>query len=83
MKFDLSETERQKIGEQTEKLFESFSVLENINTDGTEPLVTVIDTHNIMRDDVARKRITRDELFINAPQLNEGCFQIPRALDRN
>ena len=80
-KLDLSETERQWVSGRAGEMLKSFSALEKINTDGAEPMVTVLDIQNILRDDIAKKTITRDELLANAPEQYDGCFQVPKTLD--
>jgi len=79
-KLDLPEDERKLLAAQAEKLLESFSVLDAVDTDGIEPLVTVLDGQNAMRGDVAEKIISRDELLANAPEQYDGYFQIPRTV---
>ena len=80
-KLSLPEAERKEITRRAAKKCESFSLLENIDTSGTEPLVTVLDLKNILRDDVVKKIITREELLSNAPEQYDGYFQVPRTLD--
>jgi len=80
-KLDLPETERQWVKERVEKLLESFSALENIDTANTEPLVTVLNIQNVMREDEAKKFITREELLSNAPEQYDGYFQVPKTLE--
>jgi len=79
-KLDLPETERQLISDRAEKLLGSFSALDKIDADGVEPLVTVLDIQNVLRDDVAKQFITRDELLSNAPEQYAGYFQVPEVL---
>ena len=80
-KLDLPETERQKLSGRVEELLNSFSALERIDTAGTRPLVTVLDIQNIMRNDVAGKFVTREELLSNAPEQYDGYFQVPKTLE--
>ena len=80
-KLNLPETERQWVKDRVEKMLESFSALENIDTTNTEPLVTVLDIHNVMREDIAKKFITREELLSNAPEQYDGYFQVPKTLE--
>ena len=80
-KIDLPETERQWVSDRIEKLIESFSALESIDTADTEPLITVLDIHNVLRDDVVKNVITREELLSNAPEVYDGYFQAPKALE--
>ncbi|MCL2319662.1 MAG: Asp-tRNA(Asn)/Glu-tRNA(Gln) amidotransferase subunit GatC [Treponema sp.] len=80
-KLDLPEEERRLLSGRISRLMDSFSVLEKIDTSGTEPLVTVLDLKNILRDDVAKKIVTRDELLSAAPEEYDGYFQVPRTLE--
>ena len=63
-----------------ERLFESFAVLEKIDTDDVLPLVTVLDTRNVMRDDRAGKLFSREEILANAPEQYDGYYQVPGTL---
>jgi len=78
---DLQEAEREQLGERAEDLASGFDELEQIETDGTEPLVTVLDAQNVMRDDIAEKLLSRDEILANAPEQQDGYFQVPGTLD--
>jgi aspartyl-tRNA(Asn)/glutamyl-tRNA(Gln) amidotransferase subunit C len=80
-KLELPEPERQWVAGQAEKLLGSFSALESIDTEGVEPLIAVLDTQNALREDVAVKAITREELLSNAPEQYDGYFQVPKTLD--
>jgi aspartyl-tRNA(Asn)/glutamyl-tRNA(Gln) amidotransferase subunit C len=64
-----------------EMLIKSFDELEKTDTDSTEPLVTVLDVKNILREDTVAKHITREELLSNAPEQYDGYFQVPKAVD--
>ena len=77
---DLPDCERELMRGRLEDLCESFGVLEKIDTDDVAPLVTVLDSRNIMREDVAEKLITRDEILANAPEQYDGYFQVPGTL---
>jgi aspartyl-tRNA(Asn)/glutamyl-tRNA(Gln) amidotransferase subunit C len=80
-KLDLPEDERQWIAGQAERLLESFSALDHIDTNGVEPLVTVLDAPGALREDAAVKTITRDKLLSNAPEQYGGYFQVPRTIE--
>ena len=80
MMFDLRDDERASLNRRLNELTESFAAIEKANTDGVEPLVTVLELRNILRDDVADKLITRDELLSNAPEHRDGFFRVPGTL---
>jgi len=80
VKLDLPEEERRWVSGRMDMLTGSFRALENIDTSGVEPLVTVLGIQNILRDDISIKTITRGELLANAPEQYDGYFQVPRTL---
>ena len=78
---DLSDAERERLSEQLKVITDRFESLAQIDTDGVEPLVTVLDLHNILREDVSEKLLTREELLSNAPARYDGYFQVPGTLE--
>jgi len=77
----LSEAERVVLMERFDAISNGFSALDAYDTDGVEPLVSVLDSYNIIRDDVALKFMSREELLANAPESFDGYFQVPAAID--
>ena len=80
-KLDLSETERERVTEKAKSLIQSFSALDSIDLTGTEPLITVLDSRNVLRDDEVKKMMSREELLAGAPDKHEGFFRLPRVID--
>jgi len=78
---DFSESERDVIKKRFDSIVDSFSALDAYDTDGVEPAFTVLDTQNIMRDDVAVSTATREEVLANAPEQNDGYFQVPATIE--
>ena len=58
-----------------------FSKLESISADGVEPLVTVLDLKNVLREDVSCQIVSRETLLENAPEEYDGYFQVPKTLE--
>ena len=77
---DLPDDEREAIGNRAAALAGSFSALDIICTDDVEPLVSVLDLSNILREDFAEKLLTRDEILANAPEHGNGYFLVPGTL---
>ena len=75
--FCLSDEERETLKNRAEAIAESFDALETVDTDGVAPLVTVLDMHNVLREDVSEKFLTKDEIMSNAPEKHDGYFQVP------
>ena len=81
VKLSLSETEREWALDRIDTLLDSFKELEGIDTSKAEPLITVLDIQNVLRDDIPIKLISRGELLANAPEQYEGYFQVPKTLE--
>ena len=81
VKLNLPESERQWVSCCADALMESFAALEKIDTSGAEPLVTVLDIRNVLREDVSIKLLSREELLANAPEQYDGYFQVPKTLE--
>ena len=79
-KIDLDEDERKYIEQEISSLMNDFDKLGEIDTEGIEPLVTVLELSNIYRDDIAVKWESRDRLLDNAPSRVGEYFEIPKIL---
>jgi len=80
-KINLTDTEKNTALEFFEFYIPKFDMLENINTENIEPLVTVSSLENVMREDISHKMISVDELLENAPEQRDGYFVVPRILE--
>ena len=80
-KLELAEDEHDRISACATMLTKSFKLLGDIDTSGAEPLVTVLDIQNVLREDVNIKTILREELLANAPDSNGGFFRVPGILE--
>lgn len=81
VKLNLTETERAWISEKTTMLEHSFGALSNVDTEGIEPLVAVINLIDTLREDIPHKSISRDEILSNSPEQNDGYFQVPKTIE--
>ena len=80
MMLDLQDDERSQLSLRLDAMTDGFKELKAVDTNGTEPLVTVLDLNNILREDVSEKRFARDELLANAPEQSDGYFRVPGTL---
>lgn len=74
--------------EETEKVLgffvaqqEDMSLLNEIETEQVERMVHVMPLTNVLREDVAIKNFTRDELQEDAPESYDGYWQVPRLVE--
>jgi aspartyl-tRNA(Asn)/glutamyl-tRNA(Gln) amidotransferase subunit C len=55
--------------------------LGEVNTDGIEPLATVIDQKLRLRDDAVTDGNIRDQVLTNAPEAQHGFFAVPKVIE--
>jgi aspartyl-tRNA(Asn)/glutamyl-tRNA(Gln) amidotransferase subunit C len=55
--------------------------LGEVDTDGVEPLATIIDQKLRLRDDVVTEGDIRDEVLANAPEAQHGFFAVPKVIE--
>ena len=77
----LSDEERGIIKERFAELAENLTAVAAVDTRDIKPLVSVLGTYNILREDTSEQIIPRDELLNNAPEQYDGYFQVPGTLE--
>ena len=55
--------------------------LGEVDTDGVEPLATVIEQKLRLRDDEVTDGDCRDNILANAPQAEHGFFAVPKVIE--
>jgi aspartyl-tRNA(Asn)/glutamyl-tRNA(Gln) amidotransferase subunit C len=55
--------------------------LSEVDTEGVEPLSTVIDQKLRLRDDVVTEGDIRNEVLANAPEAQHGFFAVPKVIE--
>jgi aspartyl-tRNA(Asn)/glutamyl-tRNA(Gln) amidotransferase subunit C len=81
-RLEFSEQEKVEIERDLEKILSFMEQLNEINTDGIEPLVYVNEMENIFREDVVVQTIEKSELLKNAPLPDENFFKVPKVIQQ-
>jgi len=55
--------------------------LNEVNTDGVEPLTTMSHEINSLREDEVKQHLPHEEALRNAPKKNEDFFLVPKVLE--
>ncbi len=80
-KLELTEQEIEHYAEQLSAVLDYASRLEQLNTDDIPPTASVLPLQNVMRDDVARPSLPREQAVANAPAEVDGQFRVDAVLD--
>ena len=80
-RLEFSETELEKYTGQLDAILAYIDVLNQVNTDGVEPLAHVLDIRNVMRPYVVQQSLPREDALLNAPEPENGFFKVPKIVE--
>lgn len=80
-KIKLTDTEKNTAVEFFDFFIEKFDMLDDIDTENIEPLVTVSTLGNVMREDISFRMTSRETILENAPEQHDGYFVVPRIIE--
>ncbi|HLF85711.1 MAG TPA: Asp-tRNA(Asn)/Glu-tRNA(Gln) amidotransferase subunit GatC [Nitrospiria bacterium] len=77
----VSEEEKDVLTRQLSGILTYVGKLNEINTEGVEPLSHVIDIKNVFREDKTRESLSQDLALSNAPEKRDGFFRVPKIIE--
>ncbi len=80
-KLSLTEEERAKAMNEMDKILEYISKLNEVDTDGVEPLVNVLPISNVLREDeVITDENAVEKTIANGPVTKDNMFVVPKTV---
>ncbi len=79
-KLELSGEEKERAKKDMEEMLDYIDKLNELDTDGVEPMSHVFDICNVFRDDVVENGDGSADALANAPERRDGCFIAPKAI---
>lgn len=67
--------------EQLNSIIHHVDLLQEVDTEGVEPLAHGIDLSNVFREDVRGPSLPREAALLNGPKHNNEGFLVPAVLD--
>jgi aspartyl-tRNA(Asn)/glutamyl-tRNA(Gln) amidotransferase subunit C len=80
-RLELNETEQQEMVSSLSKILTWMEQLNELNTDGVEPLTHMSEEVNVMREDIAHNTISREDALKNAPKAIDEYFGVPKVIE--
>ena len=77
-----SETEKEEIKSDLNKMIGFIEQLEKIDTTGVEPLLHISDAVNVLREDRIAGSISREDALLNAPSSDGQFFTVPKVIKK-
>lgn len=80
-KLELSEEEKEQAKKDMGKMLDYIDKLNELDTEGVEPMSHVFPVNNVFREDVVASGNDRDNILANSPASKEGCFKVPKTVE--
>ena len=77
----LDDDAKQRLLKEMGEILAYVDKLNELDTDGIEPMMHVLDISNVYREDVVTGSLDRDAALRNAPKTDGAYFLVPRILD--
>lgn len=80
-KLILDEEAKERLTREMGEILSYMDKLNELDTEGIEPMMHVLDITNVFREDVVGESLSNEEALANAPASHDGYFTVPRILD--
>ena len=73
--------DKENMRQDLEKILGMCEKLNEVDTEGVEPLVYVHDNVNVLRADEIKPALKKEDALKNAPKKDDGFFVVPRSVE--
>jgi aspartyl-tRNA(Asn)/glutamyl-tRNA(Gln) amidotransferase subunit C len=80
-RLELGEAELPVMARHLSTILDYVNQLQQVNTEGVEPLAHALDVHNVFREDEPAPCLTVDAALANAPDRRGDFFGVPAVLE--
>jgi aspartyl-tRNA(Asn)/glutamyl-tRNA(Gln) amidotransferase subunit C len=81
-RLEFSEKEKDEMLQDMNKIMAFVEKINELDLEGVEPLIYMIEEGNVLREDEVTEQVTRDEALKNAPSRDTDYFRVPKVLKR-
>ena len=81
-KLEFDEQAKEGLKKDLQKILNLVEKLEEIDVEGVEPLIYMTDETNVLRKDVVKDTVTKEEALLNAPQRDSDYFKVPKVIKK-
>ena len=80
VRLGISGEEAQKFSGQFSSIIDYFNMLNEVDTENVPPASDITDNKNVLREDIVKPSMDREEFLRNAPQSERGYVKVPTVL---
>ena len=74
--------EKERILDDMNKIIQFVDKLNDLDTEGVEDLSYINDDVNVLREDIIKDRISKQDGLSNAPLADSDYFKVPKVIDK-
>ena len=74
------DSEKESIKKDLQNMIAFADKLNELNLDGVEPMIHMSDEVNVLRDDVVKGSVSREDALKNAPEHDDKFFKVPKVI---
>jgi aspartyl-tRNA(Asn)/glutamyl-tRNA(Gln) amidotransferase subunit C len=82
-RLQFNEMEKEEIRNDLQKMIHFVEKLNELNLEGVEPLLHILEETNVVREDVVKGELNRTEALKNAPKQNGEFFMVPKVINKS
>ena len=79
-KLELSSEEKEAAKADMEKMLDYIDTLNELDTEGIEPMSHVFPVNNVFREDIVTNGDQKEEILANAPLRKDDRFEVPKTI---
>lgn len=79
-KLTFAPAEKEEIKKDLQKMISFIEKLNELDTEGTKPLLFMTREVNVLREDEVKGSVSREEGLLNAPLRDEKFFKVPKVI---
>jgi aspartyl-tRNA(Asn)/glutamyl-tRNA(Gln) amidotransferase subunit C len=77
----VTDDEKNHLAAELSQVMDWIDQLQSVDTDGVEPLTSVVGARLRTRPDIVTLDVTRDDVLANAPEAMAGFFTVPKVVE--
>ena len=79
-RIELTEPQVETFSRQLGAILEYFDKLQELDTEGVEPMAHAVEIHNVLAEDVPAESLPPERALANAPARDGDFFRVPKVI---
>ncbi len=81
-RLELNIQEKQKIINDLNRILEYIDQLNELDTSKVEPLIYLSPNQNVMREDIVKEELKKENALLNAPKKDSDYIKVPKVINQ-